>query len=114
MDEGNSHLDTNNEILVQLEQMIEKNEGLWKCKVCGKTAANKTNLKHHAETHIEGVSHACHICSKTFPTRLYLRQHISGIHSELFSCDICGKSGMNRGAYRMHKMRNHKTLSVKQ
>ena len=33
MDEGNSQLNTNNEILIQVEQMIEKNEGLWKCKL---------------------------------------------------------------------------------
>ena len=97
---------------IQIEEMIVKNEGVWKCKVCGKTAT-KTNIRNHAETHIEGMSHACNICSKTYPNRQALRVHISGIHSGLFSCDICGKSGMNRKAHRAHKYSQHKLSSVK-
>jgi hypothetical protein len=114
MDEGNPPLNTNNEILLQIEQMLEKNDGLWKCKVCAKTSRTKQNIQAHAETHIDGVSHACHICSKTFSTRHSLQLHISNIHSELFSCAICEKSGMNRAAHRLHKRVNHNTLSVKQ
>ena len=94
--------------------MIEKIEGMWKCKVCGKNAAHKGHIKDHAETHLEGMSHVCDICRKTFNTRPNLREHISNIHSELFSCDICGKSGMNKAAHRSHIQKNHKTLPVKQ
>ena len=93
--------------------MIEKNEGVWTCKVCGKTSAKKDHIREHAEMHIEGMSHACHLCNKTFPTRSCLRQHIPDIHSELFSCDICGKAGMNRRVYRLHKYSQHKLSSVK-
>ena len=100
-------LNTNDEVDFQIEQMIEKDEGLWKCKVCGKTTAEKEHIKYHAETHIEGLSHICHICRKTYPTRHNLTCHLSQIHSDLFSCDICGKSGMNRKAYYNHKKRNH-------
>ena len=32
---------------IQIEEMIEKKEGLWECKVCGKTAKLKGNLKNH-------------------------------------------------------------------
>ena len=109
----NPQLLTNNEIDLQLEQKIEKNEGLWKCKVCSQTSAIKKVILNHAERHLEGMSHVCHICSKTFSTRQNLRSHISDNHSELFSCDICEKSGMNRRAYKNHKHRNHKTMSVK-
>ena len=87
--------------------MIEKNEGVWRCKICGKTAPRNHNIRNHAETHIEGMSHACHICSKTFPNRPCLSAHISGIHSKFFSCDLCDKTGMSRVAYRDHKRRNH-------
>ena len=83
--------------------MIEKNEGVWTCKVCGKTTASKGNIRKHAEIHIEGMSFACHLCSKTFLNRPGLQSHISGIHSELFSCDICGKAGMNRKGANNHK-----------
>jgi len=102
----------NNELEHQIEGMIEKNEGQWICKVCGKSSIKRCNAKSHAETHIEGVSHACHICSKTVSTRDNLRLHINKQHSDLFSCDICGKTGMNRGTYQLHKRRNHKPLSI--
>jgi len=75
-------------------------------------ATQNGQIRTHAEMHIEGMSYACNLCDKTFPHRGGLTSHISRIHSELFSCDICGKSGMNRSTYRQHKIRQHKTLSV--
>jgi len=98
---------TNAELSLQINEMIEKKEGVWGCKICGKTATTNSGIHRHAEIHIEGMSHICHICSKTFPNRPCLRKHISDIHSELFSCDICGKTGMGRMAYRNHKRRKH-------
>merc|ERR1719186_254137 len=102
-EEDNLVLNTNLELDLQIEQMIEKNGGLWQCKVCGKTAKDKSHIREHAETHIEGVSHSCHICSKTLSTRNSLRKHIKN-HTELsFTCNICGKSGMNKMGYKSHK-----------
>ena len=114
MGKNNLAFDKNCKIDLQVDQMVEQKGGIW---VCGKTARNKLNkqqIKRHAETHIEGLSHVCHICGKTFSTRQYLRQHISLIHSVLFTCDICGKDGMNRMTYGDHKRRNHKTISIQQ
>jgi hypothetical protein len=48
MDENNLLLNTNHKLDHQIEQMIERNDGLWKCKVCGKTALKKNNIKSHA------------------------------------------------------------------
>merc|ERR1712030_106872 len=87
-------LNTNIELDPQIEEMIEKNEGIWKCKVCGKTA-KKSHIQVHAETHIKGLSHKCHLCNRTSSTRETLRQHIQRFHCELsFDCDICGKVGI--------------------
>merc|ERR1712179_684126 len=97
---------------LRLLEMIEKCDGVWKCKVCGRTSNRCSNIKEHAQLHIEGISHFCHICNKSFPNRPSLRNHIKGIHSELSSCDLCGKSGMNKASYFQHKRsRQHKTLS---
>jgi len=109
-----SLLNTDKDIDLQVKQMMEKIDGLWECKVCGKTAPHKSNITNHVEIHIENMSHACDICRKTFPTRMYLKDHISGIHSEQFTCDICGKSGLNRKAYTKHKRLTHKLLTTKQ
>merc|ERR1712096_146677 len=102
--------ETNLALDIQIEQMMEKNEGLWKCKVCGKTGKNKAILKIHTETHIEGFSHTCHICNKTLSTRNSLNVHINNIHSDIFTCNVCGKSGMNRMALSNHKNRTCKIL----
>ena len=102
MEEDNLVLNTNLDL--QIEQMIEKNEGLWKCKVCGKTSRPKNIIKRHAETHIEGVSHSCHICNKTLSNRPSLKVHIINAHSELsFTCNNCGNTGMTKMAYKKHK-----------
>merc|ERR1719318_1661581 len=112
IDEGTPRLNTNNELDYQIQQIIEKNDGLWICKVCDKTATTKQRINLHAEIHIDGVTHVCHICSKTVSTRHNLQVHISNNHSKLVSCDICGKSGMKRAAYSMHKRTHHKTISL--
>eukprot|EP00092_Neocalanus_flemingeri_P033561 GFUD01036484.1.p1 GENE.GFUD01036484.1~~GFUD01036484.1.p1 ORF type:complete len:277 (+),score=66.25 GFUD01036484.1:75-905(+) len=103
-EEHNLVLNTNLEIDLQTEQMIEKSEGLWQCKVCGKTSKLKQITRRHAERHIEGVSHSCHICKKTFSTRNSVKGHIINSHSEFsFTCTMCGKSGMNKMANYSHK-----------
>ena len=106
----------NIELDLQIEQIIEKHEGLWQCKVCGKTIQSrnsKQNMRDHAEIHIKGISHSCNMCDKTFSTRHSLRSHKS-YHSELlFTCNVCGKSGMNKMSYANHKKRAHKVSLMK-
>ena len=104
----------NEDLDAKLQQMLVKKDGLWECKICGKTSLYSSRMIEHTETHIEGLSHPCHICSKTFANRHTLRVHISGVHSELFTCDVCGKSGMNKKSYRAHQRRQHKASSDKQ
>jgi len=73
---------TDKELDQQIAEMIEKTaEGKWKCRVCGKKATQKIQTKSHAETHIEGLSYTCHICTKPSLTRQNLRQHISDNHT---------------------------------
>jgi len=100
---------TDKELDQQIAEMIEKTaEGKWKCRVCGKKLSNKQHTMRHAETHIEGSSYTCPMCSKTCSTRQYLRAHISGSHTGFFTCTLCNKTGMNRHAYHVHNNRYHK------
>jgi len=92
------------ELDVQIEQMSEMIDGLWKCKVCGKSAKHKSHLRDHAETHLEGVSHTCHICNKSSSTRKALKVHVNNYHSQMsFDCNICGNVGMTKIAFKNHK-----------
>merc|ERR1712129_96837 len=73
----------NYELGTQIEQMIGKKGTLWECRSCGKLAKQKVNLKNHIETHIEGISHICHICNNTFSTRNSLAVHKSSHHKKI-------------------------------
>ena len=72
-------LDTSdiNEIDERLYENMEKNiDGIYSCKICGKTNTHKTKMKLHIETHMEGVSFPCNICGKEFRSRNSLQSHI--------------------------------------
>jgi len=107
LDTISDKVNSTNKLDVQIEQMIEKKEDGWECKECGKTKSRKGHIIQHAETHIGGMSHACHLCAKAFSTRPALRTHISGYHSRLYSCDTCGRSDMSRQSFYTHKRSNH-------
>ena len=58
--------------------MIEKlPDGTYQCKTCGKVciSRNKTSLKDHVETHIDGLSFPCQYCGKVFRSRKNLTTH---------------------------------------
>jgi len=111
--ETKTKMNANNYLDHQIMEMIERSDGVWHCKVCGKTNTHKKNMQQHAESHVEGMSHVCHICNKILSNRPSLRMHIKDIHSELLSCDLCGKPGLNKKNYYAHKRTQHKTLPGK-
>jgi len=103
-------LKTNTKLDLQIMEMIEKNERMWRCKVCEKTSNKKANIRFHAESHIKGLSHICHICRKIFTTRPSLQKHVSDYHIGMsYNCHICGKQDMSKGTYKKHKRCDHKT-----
>merc|ERR1712179_337790 len=96
------------QIEAKLEVMMEKNEGMWKCNNCGKTAKDKSLLKRHVETHIQDVQLTCHHCKKVSSTRTQLKGHIANMHSGIsFDCDMCSKTGMTKNGLYKHKKNTH-------
>ena len=68
--------DTNiEELLEKISEMTEKVNGIFTCKVCHKTAKDRTNLGKHIESHIDGITLTCEFCSKKFRSRESLRVH---------------------------------------
>jgi hypothetical protein len=65
----------------QVKSMMEQStDGKWSCRVCGKQTY-KAHLKSHVEgKHIEGVSHLCGLCGKSFRSRPSLQNHTSVQH----------------------------------
>jgi hypothetical protein len=59
----------NAELDQRIGEMIVRRDGAWVCNVCGKMANHKSKLKQHAETHLQGYSHPCSLCGKTYRSR---------------------------------------------
>ena len=57
------------------ENMEKIASGMWKCKLCEKTATRTYILKNHIETHLEGLSFPCQLCGKTFRSRPSYKNH---------------------------------------
>ena len=65
-----------------LMERIEIENGVSKCKVCGKMSKNTSHAKEHAEIHMEGLIYECTECRKCFHTSLTLRKHEKRIHGK--------------------------------
>ena len=47
-----------------LEFVERDSDGMWRCTVCSKVSKGINPMKHHVETHIEGLSFPCSYCGK--------------------------------------------------
>ena len=71
----------NLELDQKIDSMMERVEGTWRCKVCGKKDALKPNIKKHIDgVHIDGYTHPCVYCAKNFRSRNSLQVHVSNNH----------------------------------
>ena len=68
-----------------LESFMSEKNRVHTCKQCGKTTRDRTNLKEHIETHIEGLQFECDHCNKTFTTTCSLRKHKRICHRKSFN-----------------------------
>ena len=65
----------NSEVHEKFEELVVKENGLWRCTVCDKTMKVGRDMRRHLETHLEGLSYDCQHCGKTFRSVNALRQH---------------------------------------
>ena len=70
---------SNMEAKTAVDDLVEKTENGWMCKACGKTTKT-SDIRRHAEIHIEGLSFDCHLCGKTFRSRNSFKTHKSVHH----------------------------------
>jgi len=69
------------ELNSRIDNMMEKINGVWNCKVCGKTSGiYKSHMRNHIEAlHME-VSHPCNQCGNSFRSRNTRASHIKSVH----------------------------------
>merc|ERR1719418_421280 len=64
---------------VAVDDLVEKTTEGWMCRTCGKITKNSSDIRRHAESHIEGLSFSCQLCDKTFRSRNSMATHSSRI-----------------------------------
>ena len=66
----------------RIYSLIEKRNGVWTCKVCGRTLAKNvpSDISRHAETHIQGLSYTCNQCGTVAKTSMVMANHVSRQH----------------------------------
>lgn len=64
------------------DSLVEKINGVWSCKVCGKVPARNTpsQITRHAEIHLTGVSQKCDQCGTVLRSSRLLADHVSRFH----------------------------------
>ena len=63
-----------------INQMITWDNDSYICKPCGRMGKDLSNMKKHAEIHIEGLSYECPHCDKTFRSKNAIQKHNSRSH----------------------------------
>ena len=70
-----------------MSKTVNAGQTVFACNVCQKIMKKKRHMMCHVETHIEGMSHICLICNKSFKTRNSLDKHKHTYHKNTFSED---------------------------
>ena len=63
-----------------VDEMIVKQDSFWTCTVCQFKSMNRSHLKEHVETHIEGLEYPCNNCGKIMRSSATYRVHLRKFH----------------------------------
>ena len=63
------------------ENIEEKEDGTFRCKICNRINKNKATMGHHIESHMEGVEFGCLMCDQKFRSRHYLSKHVCPVYT---------------------------------
>ena len=73
------------QIKLKIEELYVKSDGVWRCLVCEYTTDNCSGMmKRHIESHLDGLSYSCTLCSKEFKSKNGLSSHKSSFHKYLW------------------------------
>ena len=70
-----SFIANNSEIDAKYEELVMKDNEVFKCTVCGRTNKYRCNMRRHIETHLTGLSYECDVCQKSFRSTHGLATH---------------------------------------
>ncbi|XP_056302458.1 zinc finger protein 345 [Danio aesculapii] len=85
-----------------MNMIKQSNDGLFRCKTCGKCFELRWKFINHVRAHVK--HYKCSHCDKRFTMRSCLIRH-AATHTgaQLFKCDICSKSFVFQASLEKHK-----------
>ena len=66
---------TNSEVDEKFQELIIKEDSLFRCTMCERTMTHKGSMKRHLETHLTGLNYSCQHCDETFRSSMSLSNH---------------------------------------
>ena len=78
--QGGKLVPIDKDVARSVKDMIVKQDNFWTCTVCQFKSMNRSHLKEHVETHIEGLEFPCNYCEKVMRSSNAFRQHVGKFH----------------------------------
>lgn len=57
---------SNAQVEEKFQELVLKEDKLYRCTVCNKTMPHRSNMKKHLETHLSGLTYECPLCGQSF------------------------------------------------
>ena len=71
---------SNAQVEEKFQELVLKENKLFRCTVCNKTMPHRSNMKKHLETHLSGLSYECPLCEQSF------RSENAFLHHKRYRC----------------------------
>ena len=119
------HPKLSKEVIATIDGIIKQlGPKIWQCKTCYKEFKTLRESRRHAETHVEGLIHACGVCDHKFSSSSKLKKHrsyyqhysdLTWKHQKHFPkpdtiCYVCNKTFATCSSLKEHKEAVHDRL----
>ncbi|XP_058464348.1 zinc finger protein 883-like [Malaya genurostris] len=84
-----------------------ENRRSYQCKICNKSFAQSTHLKHHELIHSNRKEHECTVCKHRFRVKSNLVAHMRIHRKRPYCCSDCGREFMQGSKLEQHMLTEH-------
>ena len=68
------------DVKAALDNLLVKDGENYRCNACGRSSSSNSNMRKHAEVHIEGLTFECQLCGESFRSRRIIDSHKRRYH----------------------------------
>ena len=68
------------DVKAAVDNLLVKDGENYRCNACGRSSSSNSNMRKHAEVHIEGLTFECQLCGESFRSRRIIDNHTRRYH----------------------------------